>query len=71
MISPDMIATKVHQTVEKEGEYTTITTSYDYDGVQFKIEAKVDAVQEHNAEDAILSAWGKNVTVSNSMLSLD
>lgn len=67
----DVIATKVHQKVERDGEYTTITTSYDYDGVRFNIEAKVDAVQEHNAEDAILSAWGKNVTVSNNMLSLD
>lgn len=67
----DMIATKVHQEVEKSGEYTTITTTYDYDGMQFRIEAKVDAVQEHNAEDAILSAWGKHVTVSNNMLSLD
>ncbi len=66
-----MIATKVHQQVETEGEYTTITTTYDYDGVQFRVEAKVDAVQEHNAEDAILSAWGRNVTVSNNMLSLD
>ncbi len=66
-----MVATKVHQKVEESGGYTTITTTYDYDGTQFRIEAKVDAVQEHNAKDAVLSAWGKNVTVSNNMLSLD
>ena len=45
--------------------------SYDYDGAQFCIEAKVDAVQEHNAEDAVWSAWGKRVTVDNGTLSLD
>lgn len=66
-----MVASKVSQEKVTEGGYTTITTSYDYDGVQFMLEAKVDAVQEHNAEDAILSAWGRSVTVSNHMLSLD
>jgi hypothetical protein len=51
-------------------EYTTITTTYEYDGQQFCIEAKVDAVQDHHAEDAILSAWGRRVTISNGKLSL-
>lgn len=37
--------------------------SYDYQGLEFRIKVDVDAVQTHNAEDAILSAWGKNVTV--------
>jgi hypothetical protein len=44
----------------------TITTTYEYDGVTFQIEAQVDAVQTHNAEDAILSAWGREVSVSDS-----
>ena len=41
----------------------TLEAVYTYDGARFILEAKVDAVQENNAEDAVLSAWGKNVTV--------
>ncbi len=66
-----MVATKVSQTSETKDGYTTITTSYDYDGAQFCIEAKVDAVQEHNVRDAVWSAWGRRVTVDNGTLSLD
>lgn len=51
--------------------YTTYTTTYDYNGVKFCIEARVDAVQEHNAQDAIWSAWGKRVTITDGVLSLD
>ena len=41
------------------------TTTYDYtkDGKSFGIEVEVDAVQTHNATGAILSAWGKKVSV--------
>lgn len=67
----DNIASKVTQTVTKKDGYTTIKTTYDYDGVGFCVEAKVDAVQDHNAEDAIWSAWGRRVTVENETLSLD
>lgn len=35
-----------------------ITTKYDYDGMKFVLRADVDAVQTHNAEDAMMSAWG-------------
>lgn len=66
-----MIASKVTQTAQEQDGYTTITTSYDYDGAQFCVEAKVDAVQEHNAEDAAWSAWGRKVTVNNGTLRLD
>ena len=52
----------------REGD--TVTTSYDYDGVTLVIEVKADAVQEHNAEDAILSAWGVEVSVSGETLKL-
>lgn len=41
--------------------YTVITTTFDYDGMQFVLEAEVDAVQTHNAEAAIKSAWGVDV----------
>ena len=56
-------------TITNDGK--TITTSYDYDGWQFCIEATVDAVQDHNAEDAIKSAWGRDVTISDGTLQLD
>lgn len=56
-------------TVTNEAGITVST--YDYNGYQFVLEATVDAVQNHNAEDAILSAWGKQVTISNSTLSLE
>lgn len=66
-----MVASKVTETIIKEeGNKKTIKTTYDYDGMQFCVEAKVDAVQNHNAEDAIWSAWGRRVTVNNDTLSL-
>lgn len=46
--------------------HKVITTTYDYNGYSFCLEAEVDAVQEHNAKSAIKSAWGKNVTISKS-----
>ncbi|MBQ9061614.1 MAG: hypothetical protein IJ121_02115 [Eubacterium sp.] len=55
----------------EESGVTTIYTTYEYDGIQFVLEAKVDAVQDHNAEDAILSAWGRSVRIeSDGSLSL-
>lgn len=57
------ITAKVTQTEEKNGKYTTITTTYDYDGVKFQLEVEVNAVQTHNAEDAIWSAWGRRASV--------
>ena len=42
------------QVTEKSGE-----TTFDYAGVQFRIKATVDAVQTHNASDAMTSAWGR------------
>ena len=36
----------------------TITTTYKYEGVEFHVDVEVDAVQTHNAQDAIKSAWG-------------
>jgi len=65
------IAAKVSQTTETKDGYTTIHTVYDYDGVRFALEARVDAVQEHNAEDAAWSAWGRRVHVSDGILSLE
>ena len=58
------IAGRVRQTSVSSGGYTTITTIYEYDGARFCVEAKVDAVQEHNAQDAIWSAWGRRVNIA-------
>lgn len=66
----DSIAKKVSQEIDTKGDYTTIITTYDYDGVSFRIEVEVDAVQEHNAEDAVWSAWGKRITVNDGILNL-
>ena len=33
--------------------------SYDYEGMKFYLDARVDAVQTHNADAAMTSAWGR------------
>lgn len=60
------IATKVTQKTEGG----VMTTVYNYKGAKFAVEVQVDAVQEHNAQDAALSAWGREVTVADGVLSL-
>lgn len=40
-----------------------ITTTYRYNGYSFDLAAEVNAVQTHNAEDAIRSAWGVDVSI--------
>ena len=64
------IATKVKQDVTEKDGYKTITTTYAYDGYNFQLEAEADAVQTHNAQDAIKSAWGVDVNVSDDETSL-
>ena len=60
------IATIVDQTSQTDDNgLTTITTTYEYDGALFVLEATVDAVQTHNAKDAIKSAWGVDVNISD------
>ena len=57
-------------TTEKDGK-TIYTYRYDYDGFAFFIEADVQAIQTHNAQDAIHSQWGiYNVTMSGGQLSV-
>ena len=58
------VGTKVNQTETRTEEGTVITTRYAYDGYSFQVEIEADAVQTHNAEDAVKSAWGVDVTVS-------
>ena len=53
-----------HVTQKVDGNKTTYTTTYTYDGYRFCVEARVDAVQDHNAAAAAKSAWGRSVTIS-------
>ena len=55
-------ALSIDSAVGDEG--TVITTEYAYDGYSFHVEVEADAVQTHNAADAIKSAWGVDVNVS-------
>ena len=59
---------KVTETAEVVDGVTVITTSYDYDGLRFNVEAQVDAIQQHNADDAALSAWGRSLELDGSTL---
>lgn len=53
----------------EENGKTIFTYRYDYDGAAFFIEADVQAIQTHNAQDAIRSQWGVyNVNVSGGTL---
>ena len=64
VISKDIPYTVEQASVTDGDGYTTITTTYRYDGYKFIIEAEADGVQTHNAEAAIMSAWGRKVTIS-------
>ncbi len=63
-----LVGLKVNKEVSADGKTTIV--SYKYDGWKFCVEATVDAVQDHNAEDAIRSAWGRDVKISNGTLTL-
>ncbi len=66
------VAAKIRQDIVKDEKGTTITTIYAYNEYEFCLDVKVDAVQDHNAADAILSAWGRSVTIDeNGYLSLN
>ena len=49
---------QVASDVKIEQKGNIITTTYKYDGVEFHVDVEVDAVQTHNADKAIRSAWG-------------
>ena len=65
------LQTKVVEKTETTDAGTTVVYEYEYNGYSFNVEAEVDAVQTHNAADAIKSAWGVDVTVdANGAISL-
>lgn len=53
-----MKRTEASREKNEETGVTTITYKYDYDGYAFFIKADVQALQTHNATDAIHSQWG-------------
>lgn len=54
----DIEAEVTRRTETDENGNTVIITEYDYDNARFVLRADVDAVQTHNATDAMISAWG-------------
>lgn len=66
----EAIAKKVSESTNTKDGVTTITTTYLYNGAEFRIDVEVDAVQEHNAQDAIWSAWGRHVIVDEASRTL-
>lgn len=52
------------RTTTSKGEI--IETTFAYHGYEYNVSVEVDAVQTHNAEDAIRSAWGVDMSVLTS-----
>lgn len=61
-IDPGILNSKGKTELENQGRIadgvTRTTITYDYDGCKFCVDIEVDAVQTHNAADAIKGAWG-------------
>lgn len=63
------VANKVDTKPSEDGK--TMITKYEYDGLYFCLEVEVDAVQDHNGQGAIRSAWGDaNVKLVNGEIRL-
>ena len=68
----EKIAGLEEYTTTYDGDKTIYTYTYHYDGNAFIIEADVQAIQTHNADDAIRSQWGvNNVTTSFKVNEID
>lgn len=65
------IASSVREETQvREDGTIVIRAIYAYDGMRFCLEVEADALQTHNAEDAIRSAWGVDASVSGGTLRL-
>ena len=60
-ISPE-IQDEMTESVETADGMTTYTYVYAYDGYSFQVQVCAEAVQTHNAADAVKSAWGENLS---------
>ena len=54
----------MERTTTAEG-YETIKTVYSFEEHNFCIDVEVEAVQEHNAEDAMWSSWGVSPIINS------
>lgn len=63
-ISNDIYREVENVSVEETAEGKVFRTEYLYDGCWMNVKAEVDAVQTHNAAEAIKSAWGVDVDVA-------
>lgn len=63
MMSADVLEKISERDVKNDENGRTFSVEYAYDGVRMCLEADVYAVQEHNAAEAIRSAWGKTAAV--------
>ena len=62
-VSNDIYREVEEITVRETQEGKTFQTKYRYDGCWMSVKAEVDAVQTHNAAEAIKSAWGDRKSV--------
>ncbi|MBQ8994412.1 MAG: hypothetical protein IJ091_01215 [Oscillospiraceae bacterium] len=65
MLSLDGEIKKEYSVIEVDT--TTLEYRYKYDGMAVRVEIEADGVQEHNAQDAIKAAWGREVSISDSL----
>ncbi len=63
-VSNDIYREVEEITVRETQEGKTFQTKYRYDGCWMSVKAEVDAVQTHNAAEAIKSAWGVDADVA-------
>lgn len=69
--STDNIINGIRLNEEVKNEYNitnndgNIEITKIYDGYSFEVSVEIDAVQTHNAVDAIKSAWGVDVTIND------
>ncbi len=64
------VAQMVDQASEKDPQTgrVTVTWTYVFDGAEIALEAEADAVQTHNAKDAMKSAWGIDASFDGTTL---
>ena len=66
---------KIDPAVSKEVIQTVNGNKYKYEykyhGYRFVVEAEVQAIQTHNAVDAIKSAWGVDVAITKEGLKVN